>query len=236
MNRTDRLYALVEELRAAVPHALPARRLADKFEVSQRTIERDLLALQESGVPIWATNGRNGGYSIDPQHTLAPLNFTAAEALAVGLALSHTAGLPFERSARSALRKVIHAMPGATAGQAIDLADRIRLLPSEPRPPTMLGESWDLIEDGIARGLVVEIDYADVNRAVTNRRIEPLGLIGNDPHWYVIAWCQLRGATRGFRSDRISAARATGDRAAARPFEIGDEELAALIRPLNLLA
>jgi predicted DNA-binding transcriptional regulator YafY len=96
MNRTDRLYALVEELRAAAPHALPARRLADKFEVSQRTIERDLLALQESGVPIWATNGRNGGYSIDPQHTLAPLNFTAAEALAVGLALSHTAGLPFE--------------------------------------------------------------------------------------------------------------------------------------------
>jgi predicted DNA-binding transcriptional regulator YafY len=126
-------------------------------------------------------------------------------------------------------------MSGATAGQAIDLADRIRLLPSGPRPPAMLGESWDLIEEGIVRGLVVEIDYADVNRAVTNRRIEPLGLIGNDPHWYVIAWCQLRSAIRGFRADRISAARATGDSAVARPFEIGDDELAALVRPLNLL-
>jgi predicted DNA-binding transcriptional regulator YafY len=61
MNRTDRLYALVEELRAAAPGSRSAARLAGRFEVSVRTIQRDLLALQEAGVPIWATPGRAEG-------------------------------------------------------------------------------------------------------------------------------------------------------------------------------
>ena len=52
MNRTDRLYALVEELRAVAPRPRSARQLAQRYEVSTRTIERDILALQESGVPI----------------------------------------------------------------------------------------------------------------------------------------------------------------------------------------
>ena len=65
MNRTDRLYALVEELRAVAPRPRSARQLAERYEVSARTIERDILALQESGVPIYAETGRRGGYAID---------------------------------------------------------------------------------------------------------------------------------------------------------------------------
>jgi predicted DNA-binding transcriptional regulator YafY len=66
MNRTDRLYALVEELRASAPRGRSAQRLAERFEVAVRTIQRDILALQEAGVPIWATPGPGGGYTIDP--------------------------------------------------------------------------------------------------------------------------------------------------------------------------
>jgi predicted DNA-binding transcriptional regulator YafY len=65
MNRTDRLYALVEELRAVAPRPRSARHLAEHYEVSTRTIERDILARQESGVPIYAETGRRGGYVID---------------------------------------------------------------------------------------------------------------------------------------------------------------------------
>lgn len=61
MNRTDRLYALVEELRAVAPRLRSASWLAARFEVSTRTIERDLSALQQTGVPIWAEPGRTGG-------------------------------------------------------------------------------------------------------------------------------------------------------------------------------
>ena len=79
VNRTDRLYALVEELRAVAPHPRSARQLATKYEVSTRTIERDILALQESGAPSYAETGRHGGYVIDKVLTLPPVNFTAAE-------------------------------------------------------------------------------------------------------------------------------------------------------------
>lgn len=78
MNRTDRLYALVEELRAVAPRPRSARQLAERYEVSTRTIERDILALQESGVPVYAETGRCGGYIIDKTLTLPPVNFTAA--------------------------------------------------------------------------------------------------------------------------------------------------------------
>ena len=61
MNRTDRLYALVEELRARAPRLVRANDLDKRFEVTTRTIERDLLALQEAGVPIWAQPGPGGG-------------------------------------------------------------------------------------------------------------------------------------------------------------------------------
>jgi predicted DNA-binding transcriptional regulator YafY len=87
VNRTDRLYALVEQLRAVSPRPRSARWLADTFEVSTRTIERDIAALQQSGVPIWAEPGRTGGYVLDRAHSLPPLNFTPQEAAAIAVAL-----------------------------------------------------------------------------------------------------------------------------------------------------
>ncbi|WP_238433972.1 helix-turn-helix transcriptional regulator [Micromonospora tarensis] len=95
MNRTDRLYALVEELRAVSPRPRSARWLAVRFEVSSRTIERDIGALQQAGVPIWAEPGRTGGYVLDRAHTLPPVNLTAAEAVAMAVALHRLAGTPF---------------------------------------------------------------------------------------------------------------------------------------------
>jgi hypothetical protein len=65
MNRIDRLYALVEELRAAGPRGRTARQLAEHFELSVRTIERDLSALGQAGVPLATKQGRTGGYTLD---------------------------------------------------------------------------------------------------------------------------------------------------------------------------
>ena len=109
VNRTDRLYAIVEELRASAPGSRTARELAELYEVSTRTIERDVLALQEAGVPIRGAAGRRGGYSIDRARTLPPVNFTPAEALAIAVALAGDAG-PFAAAGRSARNKVLAAM------------------------------------------------------------------------------------------------------------------------------
>ena len=127
MNRTDRLYALVEELRAASPRPRTSRGLAERFEVSVRTIERDLSALQQAGVPIWATPGPGGGYTLDPDHTLAPVNFTPTEALALALAAARSGAMPWGSSARSALQKLVAAMSGDDALEARELAERVQL-------------------------------------------------------------------------------------------------------------
>ena len=101
VNRTDRLYALVEELRAVAPQWRSAKWFAERFEVSSRTIERDLSALQQAGVPIYATPGRRGGYAIDVQHTLPPLNLSAAEVAAVATALAADTATPFTHAGRT---------------------------------------------------------------------------------------------------------------------------------------
>ena len=136
MSRTDRLYALVEELRAVSPRYRTASWLADRFEVSVRTVERDLSALQAAGVPIYASPGRRGGYAIDATHTLPPVNLTAAEATTIAVALSNPGSTPFTSAGRSALLKIMAVMGSDDAAAARALAERVRLYEPEPDPPS----------------------------------------------------------------------------------------------------
>lgn len=122
MNRTDRLYGLVEELRAAGGRGRTARQLAAHFEVSVRTIERDLSALGQAGVPLATRQGRGGGYTLDRSMTLPPLNFTPPDAAAVALSLSEN--VLFARDAYSALRKIAAAMPERAFQQARTTAEK----------------------------------------------------------------------------------------------------------------
>src|SRR5947209_14846425 len=115
MNRTDRLYALVEELRAAAPRPRSARWLADRFEVSARTVERDIGALQQAGVPIYAEPGRTGGYTLDKSRTLPPVNVSPAHAVAIAVALQGLHATPFAEAARTAPRPPV---PGTRPSRA----------------------------------------------------------------------------------------------------------------------
>ncbi|MET4783061.1 WYL domain-containing protein [Glaciihabitans sp. UYNi722] len=220
MNRTDRLYALVEELRAVAPRPRSARWLALRFDVSSRTIERDLSALQQSGVPIWAEPGRTGGYCLDPAHTLAPLGFTVDEALAVTISLGMLASSPFRDAATSALRKVVAVMDDRSLGETAELATRIHFLEDGPavEMPTELASA-------LRTRNVLQIVYLDRAGAVTSREIEPLGYVGKGRDWYLIAWCRLRNALRAFKGNRISAAVSTGERSPRRSFTIEDLDI-----------
>ncbi|MGG7569959.1 helix-turn-helix transcriptional regulator [Streptomyces sirii] len=119
MNRTSRLYALVEELRASAPRPLTVAALAARFEVSTRTAQRDLQALMESGVPVRAVPGRGGGWTIDPAMTLPPIHFTAQEASALAAALAAAdASAPYAGAARTAYQKIAASMTGPAAAAA----------------------------------------------------------------------------------------------------------------------
>lgn len=211
MNRTDRLYALVEELRAVAPRPRSARWLADRFLVSSRTIERDLSALQQAGVPIWAEPGRTGGYCIDPSHTLAPLGFSVDEALAVSVALTMLSASPFHSASASALRKVAAVLDERTLSESRRQAERIYLL--HDGPPQGLSVE---IASAMSTGEVLLLTYRDRLGADTVREIEPMGYVGKGRDWYLIAWCRLRDGVRAFRADRIVAAASTGERSARR--------------------
>ena len=195
----DRLYALVEELRATAPAPRSATWLADRFEVSTRTIERDLSALQQAGVPIYATTGRRGGYVIDRDHTLPPLNLSAAEVVAVATALAVDTATPFSHAGRSALHKILAVLRQVDAEGAHDLAARIRVfdpMPVRPRPPAV-------VEHAIVQRRVLQLDYVDKDGAPSARVVEPVAVISVPPQWYVWGWCRLREAPRVFRLDRI---------------------------------
>jgi predicted DNA-binding transcriptional regulator YafY len=232
VNRTDRLYALVEELRAVAPRPRSARQLAGRYEVSTRTIERDILALQESGVPIYALAGRRGGYVIDKTRTLPPLNFTAAEMVAIAVSLAGAESTPFASAMRSALRKVLAVAPAAQTAEAARLMDRVRLIGSAS--PVNGGPR--VIQEAITARHVLLIGYRDRQGVMTSREVEPVAFAGTRAHWYLIAWCRLRDGARAFRMDRIHAAVDTGEPAPHRSYGDLDVDIPdALVRRLDLV-
>ncbi len=251
VNRTDRLYALVEELRAVAPQPRSARRLAGRYEVSTRTIERDILALQESGVPIYAVTGRQGGYVIDRARTLPPLNLTAAELVAIAVSLAGTEGSPFASAMRSALRKVLAVAPAAQTAQARQLIEQVRLIggaagrqgarPAPAAGPAARGGGRAgppvplVVQEAITARHVLLLRYRDRTGAVTARAVEPVAFAGTRDHWYLLAWCRLRDGTRAFRMDRIIAATGTGEPAPHRSFRDLDVDIPdELIQRLDL--
>ncbi|MFI6428230.1 helix-turn-helix transcriptional regulator [Promicromonospora sp. NPDC050880] len=212
MNRTDRLYAIVEELRAVTPRPRSASWLADRFEVSRRTIERDIGALQQAGVPVWAEPGRTGGYCLDRSRTLPPVNFSPDEAVAVAVALGGLAGTPFAPAGSTALRKILAAMRDDDATAAHDLAARVHLLGAPPAVPPVPA----LLADAISARRVLRLRYTDRAGAATTRDVEPLGFVGSSTVWYLLAWCRLRDGVRAFRLDRVDRVTATSERAPRR--------------------
>ncbi len=225
MNRTDRLYALVEELRAAAPQWRSASSLAEHFEVSRRTIERDLSALQQAGVPIYATPGRRGGYALDLQHTLPPLNLTAAEVAAVAAALAVERSTPFTHAGRTALQKILAVLREVDAESTRELAMRVRLFGSDDDAARPLPE----IERAIVERRVVEIEYEDKHGEATTRTVEPVSVMGVRDNWYMWGYCRLREAPRVFRFDRIRAATELDELAPDRGLDPSDIELPDLI-------
>lgn len=202
------------------PRPRSARLLAERFEVSTRTIERDLSALQQAGVPIWAEPGRTGGYCIDTAHTLAPLGFTVDEGLAVSIGLAMLGGGPFAPAAASALQKVLAVTDGRRAAEATDLATRVHLLEDGDAGSFPAG-----FADALRRREVLRIRYRDRGDTETVREVEPLGYVHRDRNWYLIGWCRTRDGMRAFRSDRIVTADPTGERPPRRELRAEDLEI-----------
>ncbi|CAN5823343.1 YafY family protein [soil metagenome] len=221
VNRTDRLYAIVEELRAVSPRPRSATWLARRFEVSTRTLERDLDALRQAGVPIYAENGRLGGYAIDTAHTLPPLGLTPTEALTIMVALQAITVSPLGAPARSARQKILSTLPPAVRARERALARHIAIIDT-----TADSEAIPQLNDALERGRVLRLRYRGPDGTVTDRDVEPMSLLQNrdvKQGWYLIAWCRLRNGVRGFRLDRIIDAEMLTEAVSTRRGVLDDE-------------
>lgn len=233
MNRTDRLYAIHEELRRRGTRGTTAVLLAERFEVSVRTIKRDISALQQIGSPIWAQSGPGGGYMIAGSASLPPLNFTASQAVAVAVALAaQPPGSPFSVDAVAALAKLSDALAAAELTKAQEVAVRIwvQRFPADNNAATP--SVLRAVETAMLEHVALAIDYAAPARPSTRRVIEPTILAWANDTWYLVAHCQLRDDIRWFRLDRIEKADPTRQSYQPRPVtEIGTPPRGA--RPLH---
>ena len=199
MRRAERLYALVDQLRGA-RRPLSAARLSEEFEVSKRTIERDIQSLQLAGVPIYADHGVSGGYSILREHSLPPLNLTVPESLAVlaGLGLLETS--PYGAVARRARAKVLAISREDQLAPIDEALASMFVIDSQPSAEAAVS----LIPEAIAARRVVRLIYtAKDGETHTTRDVEAMGLLRGGAAWLFVGWCRLRDGIRGFQLDRI---------------------------------
>ncbi|MCX6050746.1 MAG: YafY family protein [Chloroflexi bacterium] len=204
MNRLDRLlgYLLLLQSRDLVR----AQDLAAQFEVSERTVYRDMDALAEIGVPVVGQAGE--GYRLMAGYTLPPIMFSETEAQALFLAVAMLSGLtspgPTQIAAATALAKVRAVLPKATLAQVEALRTVLGFYSVSRSRLNLDDEKFLQLQQAINQHHVVYIHYhAQHSNRITAREIEPLYLAYVDNIWLVQGYCRLRQDLRNFRLDRI---------------------------------
>lgn len=204
MNRIDRLTAILTHLQTK--RLVKAQHLADRFNISLRTVYRDIRALEEAGVPIIGEAG--AGYSLLEGYRLPPVMFTQEEAMAFVMAEKMVEKLTDKESAghfREAMYKIRSVLRSAEkdvyelAESHIAIRKRPNSLLQNDRPKTI-----PTILSGIVKKEVLQMDYQATGQDEPSwRAIEPMGIYYYFDQWYMIAYCRLREAYRTFRIDRI---------------------------------
>lgn len=203
MNRIDRLTGMILLLQGQ--RVITAERIAEHFEVSVRTVYRDLAALGEAGVPIVAEAGV--GYSLMRGYHMPPVMFTEDEAAALFMSCE-VAGQVADGSLRQSLRAAMLKIRSVLPEERKDYLNRLNhTIGVYFRRPDGEGKRDSLmpVQDAIARRRCLAIRYNTANRgAITHRVVEPLGLVFYAHQWHLIAWCRLRQDARDFRLDRMA--------------------------------
>ena len=201
MRRADRLFQIVQHLRGG--RLVTSGQLAERLEVSQRTIYRDIADLIGSGVPIEGEAGV--GYVMRAGYDLPPLMFTNDEvaALVAGARLIRAwGGAAMAEAAQEALIKIEAVLPEEVRMRA----EQVQVHAFQPPEMTDdLRARLDRIDRNIEAQERIEIEYRDEAGHPSTRVIRPLGLYFWGKVWTLVAWCELRNDFRMFRLDRIGA-------------------------------
>ncbi|MBN7816644.1 helix-turn-helix transcriptional regulator [Algoriphagus pacificus] len=198
-TRLSRLTAILTQLQTK--RLITAKDLADKFEVSKRTIYRDIKALEQSGVPVITEEGK--GYTLMEGYRIPPVMFTEKQANALILAeqlVLKNKDASFVKDYSEAIDKIKSILRYTVQDKANLLAERTRY--DEAIHQERNSNNLSDLQFALTNYILVSIQYLNKEGSFSERIIEPFALLSAE-NWYLIAYCRLRKEFRFFRLDRI---------------------------------
>ena len=200
-TRLSRLTAILTQLQTK--RLVTATALAKKFNVSVRTIYRDIRALEQSGVPILTEEGK--GYGLMEGYRLPPVTFTETEANALITAeqlVLKNRDASFVKEYTTAIEKIKSVLRQHTKGNAELLSNRIAV--SQNNTNARSSNHLSGLQLALTNFNLIKIAYQKADGSETSTRIlEPFALLTTQENWLLVAWCRLRRDFRSFRLDRI---------------------------------
>ncbi|HEY8984493.1 MAG TPA: YafY family protein, partial [Streptomyces sp.] len=205
------------------PREWPGGELAERLQVSRRTVRRDIERLRELGYPVRATMGADGGYRLVAGKAMPPLLLDDEEAVAIAVGLRAGAGHALEgvdEASVRALAKLEQVLPGRLRRRVVTLQAATTPLTygdgARIAPETLTG-----IASAVAGSEKLRFAYSARDGVESRRVVEPYRLVSSGQRWYLVAYDLDRGDWRTFRVDRLSEPFATGSRFAPRELPEG---------------
>ncbi len=200
--RTDRLLSLMLLLQAR--GKMTAQTLAEKLEVSRRTILRDIDALSFAGIPIYAEGGHGGGIMLDEHYRvrLNGLNEAEVQALILSNNAALLADIGLEHAAEDSLLKLLAGLPSLQEQAAKDIQNRIYIDPLGWWRGSYAQSHLPILQQAVYEDRPINITYRKFNGDTVQRRVEPYGLVAKAGIWYLIA--AHDGQFRSYRVSRIT--------------------------------
>ena len=234
MKRLDRLNAILIQLQSK--RVVKSAEIAERFNISQRTVYRDIRSLEEAGIPIGAEAGT--GYFLMENFQLPPVMFTSEEASAILLGEKLVEKMSDEQTKKQ-YQSAAFKIKAILKPKDKDFLEQLHEKVSVYNWANISGQSQQLYLNEIQQALVskhvLEIKYIKKNCTESStREIEPIGLCNYSSRWHLFAWCRSRNDYRDFRLDRIVSLRATGENYREKQ-HISVSEFMERLSPLNEL-
>ena len=210
MNRIDRVTAILIQLQSR--KVIKAQDIADRFNISLRTVYRDINTLQQSGIPVIGEAGV--GYSIMDGYRLPPVMFTKEEAMAFLTAekfMEKFTDASTDNTYKSAMYKIKAVLRSTEKDMLENMEDHIQVMQSfAPFSTSSVNNLLPAFLKSISEKKALHINYVSAyTNESTERDVEPIGIFFVAGYWHSIAFCKLRNDYRDFRIDRISSVKAT---------------------------
>lgn len=196
-----------------------ARELAERFEVSPRTIYRDIDAINMAGIPVRSITGVGGGFEIMPEYKLDKKVFSATDLSALLMGLSSLSNIVRGDELVHALAKIKSFIPADRAKDIELRADQIRIDLSPWMGSPVIPSYLETIQAALQENRLLTFDYIAHHGNKTARTVEPYQLVWKSSHWYFQGYCHQRNDYRLFRLSRISNLRLREETFAPRAYQ-----------------